>query len=215
MQSRLGLLLVGALFFGFALPANACDPLGCALSGHDQDILAVVTVTAHDGETAAVMPEQYLEPSRIRPDGPIDIVPVRRIEPAPPLVFQGSVGESYLISLSCDDESHCYQHWGSRHVTGNNEDGWKLVEIDDADDAAMQWYLSGRRDDFFGISDRMYVRTDSGETFQIYPFVARVESGNEVAAWNDHLVSTYAPMLAGSMILFAGTLLFFLRRRYR
>lgn len=183
-------LISAALFFVFrcfiGVPvARACDVIGCTLSGHEQDVLAIVKVLSREGDDVTVNVEHVYDQSRITPAETITIIPAPGVDS--PVAFDGSVGSNHLLSLSCNDAAHCYQKWGSWEVTESESIGWKLKEIRFSDDAFLQWFLDGKEGSFYGISDRGYVRLPDGSCMEIYPKEQPVVcDGEEEQAQEEH-----------------------------
>ena len=151
------------VLFGTARPAFACDPLGCLLAGQ-QDVLAIVTVTAVTGKEATVLSDYYYDLSLKKPNGPLR-VDFSKGTPWVPIVPKD--GAHYFISLSCK-EMACVPKWGTWEIDSVDYRQAKLLEIKNGDDAAIQWFMNGKGSDFYGIEDKMYARTASGD-FEIYP----------------------------------------------
>ncbi len=152
------------LSFGVAKSALACDPLGCLLGGKDQDILALVTITAVDGEIATVTSEHFYDQSQIKPSGSftIDFTGGTPWFPLTP-----EVGKHYFVSLACE-ENNCVPKWGTWEVDNVDYQQARLLEIRNGDDAAIQWFVQGNKPDFFGDEGKTYVRTPGG-VLEIFP----------------------------------------------
>lgn len=151
-------------FFQIASPAYACDPLGCLLSGKDQDILAIVTIQEVNEETVTVIGEHYYEESKQAPRKSF-IIDFKQGAPWVSVIPQ--VGEHYFVSLACE-QSVCFPKWGVWQVDGIDYQTTQFLHVQNGDDAAVEWFVNGKGSNFYGMGENMYARTDSGD-FEIYP----------------------------------------------
>lgn len=157
------ILLIG-LFLVPSKPALACDPTGCLMGGHKQDVLALVTVTATNGEIATVTVDHYYDASKLKSSETLQI-DFTNGTPWYPLTPE--VGKHYFVSLECPT-SICLPKWGTWEVDSSDFRQAKLLAVRWGDDAAIQWFMNEKPGSFYGIGENMYVRTTSGD-YEIYP----------------------------------------------
>lgn len=153
--------------------AFACDPLGCLLIGKDQDMLALVTVTQVEVDaTAVVIPEHVYEHPFFQFAKRSFTIQFQKGTPW--ITLDPKEGAHYFVSLKCAKDV-CVPAWGAWEVDGANFETAKLVNVRSGDDAAIQWYMNGKGSDFYGVGEKMFARTVTGDV-EIYPEPGSVKS---------------------------------------
>lgn len=154
------------LISGIAQPASACDPLGCLLGNKDQDLLAIVTVTAVQGKIATVIPRHIYKQRAYQPQETFTI-DFNRGTPWHPI--QPATGTHYFVSLACTNSTACVPKWGTWEVDGPDYQTARLTEkITYSDDAAIQYFINGRGSDFYFANNKAFARTPDGDV-EIFP----------------------------------------------
>jgi hypothetical protein len=177
--------------------ALACDPIGCFLTGKDQNVVALVEVTSLSSEDITANPYYTFPMNIIKVPGPLHI---RNF----PKDRDAQVGDRYLVSLQCEKKD-CSIAWGIWAVTGNTLETTKLETIRFGDDAIIQTYISsgGTLTDYYSRGDKTYLRTPSAGDMEIYPNIPEQFPGPDF--FNIQL-------LAGILLIVGGVLYFIWRK---
>lgn len=159
-------ILLGFFLFlsSFPIQVNACDPLGCLVINKDQDILALVTITQVEKDTALASID-HLYSSKLFPLK--KQLPIRLEQNTSWGLSSPQVNDHYFISLSCANEL-CATKWGAWQVDSQNFKTARLLHIRYGDDAAIQWLMNGNGSEFYGVENKMFARTAQGD-IEIYP----------------------------------------------
>jgi hypothetical protein len=155
--------VIASFIFIPLFAVHACDPLGCLLINKEQDLLAVITVTASDTGTAqATIDHAYFKSWRVPRPLEIEITTTTQWG-----FWSPRLGDHYFISLQCETEI-CTTKWGAWRVSGSDPSTAKLLEVSNGDHAAIQWFMNGKGSSFFGMENRMFAHTPTGDV-EIYP----------------------------------------------
>jgi hypothetical protein len=194
-----GFFLLIIPFFS-PLPAKACDPSACFMSGHKSDITALVTVTSIEGNLVFAEPDHYYKETKIRPDVirigiKEDEISWREMKPR--------LGGHYLVSLSCD-AMICYPEWGIIETDSSDHLTAKFLNVENGDKAVLEWYMNDGQGEIYFEGDKVFVRVN-GEEHEIFPGNYEYPRG---IFGNDAHAEVILPIVILS-ILFVVMLLFF------
>lgn len=200
------ILLGSFLFFSFSpIQARACDPLGCLVIDKDQDILALVTVTEVEKDSALVSLD-HVHASKLgslKKQLRIHLEPDAHVGLSSP-----QINDHYFISLSCSNEL-CRTKWGAWQVDSPDFKTARLLNIRHGDDAAVQWLLNGNGSEFYSAENKMFARTTQGD-IEIYPAYPSDAVLSQIS--KQHSTSWQGKLLAGISAL--SVAVFVIAKRY-
>lgn len=191
-------LITGGSMLSIALSSiavSACDPLGCLLIGKDQDALFLITVTRTEKQKAVARVEHTYARKSPQPDNRIQIKLSQDTSWNP---FLPDVGDYYFVSLACP-ERVCSIKWGAWKVDGPNYRTAKLLKIRHGDDAAIQWFLNGNGSEVYGVENKMFAKTPSGD-IEIYPHYPSITPSRNLAHLSSSMAYLVVPMVVPLLI---------------
>lgn len=162
----------------FTVPVFAGTPEVLLMSGNDQDLLALVRITAVTDETIEATPEFVFPVSAIDPADRIVISRASEYLDADMTYFAYPYntlepGHVFFASLNQDSDGYVGK-WGLYEVTSAEYREAQFLGIEHDAMAMLQWYMNtggavGGK--FVGISGETYVQLADGESIEIFPAV--------------------------------------------
>lgn len=184
LKKSLALLVTFVIVGGSIHVAHAGDPLSRML-GNDQDLLALVKLTAVNDTTLEAVPLFVFPNSKITEVSQFTILrdsdylsetmtyaryPYNTLEP----------GRVFFASLNKDGAAYVGK-WGMYEVTGETYADARLLAIDSGDLAVMQWFMNtgGAEMEVWFDGNKAFVSMDSAP-LEIYPAVENLSQASGV-----------------------------------
>lgn len=149
--------------------SDAGDVLYRMMNG-DQELLGLGTVVSIDSEKNAANVEIFYHfPQSKSTD--TDVVLVNFNEKLyNPKSDTLVVDNNYLFSLDKTLSGAYMGKWGAFEIIGDTYKTAKLSHIEEADDAALQWFVNsgGKDTDFYSKGDKLFVRKEGEDDIEIY-----------------------------------------------
>lgn len=204
----------------FATPALAGTPEALLMSGNDQDLLALIRITAVTDAAIEATPEFVFPVSKVDPD---ELIVISRAsdyldEDMTYAAYDNLLepGHVYLASLNQDGDQYVGK-WGLYEVSSADYTEAQFLTIDNDIFAMLQWYMNTGGEPggkFYSIGETTYITLDDGTRYEIFPDKTNLARASGIVIVEEASTVPISAMMAGFVVVAgAVTLGYFLGTR--